>query len=153
MEQSRRQHYCARTTQVESIRQHLPGKMRVWREREDKRRPREWAHVKNKCDYHLSPFRLDRLDMDKWTNWEKRQQDWTLKAMKGGPGKGGKKEAQAWSKAGAESLCGREQAQESFSSRQWTLSNSYMKVTAFAALQLLLLPAVSASSQPSPRPV
>jgi len=47
----------------------------------------------------------------------------------------------------------REQAQELISSRQRTPSDSYVKVTASAALQLLLLPVVSASPQPSRQPV
>lgn len=57
MEQSRWRHYCAHTTQGESVGQHLPGKPRVWRGRADKRRPREWAHTRTKCNYHLGPLR------------------------------------------------------------------------------------------------
>lgn len=56
-----------------------------------------------------------------------------------------KKEAKAGNKANVESIREgrRKSEQESFSSRQRTPSDSNMKVTALAALQLLLLPAVS----------
>ena len=35
----------------------MPGKLRVWRERADKRWPRESVHRQTKCYYHLGPFR------------------------------------------------------------------------------------------------
>lgn len=139
VDQSRQWHYYAHTTRMENIRQHLSEKVRVWRDRTGKRWLREctqsqttWYHLRVACYGQRNRMgkRVERLDTEIDERGMRRER---------------KKEAKAGSKANAESIREgrRKSEQQSFSSRQRTPSDSNMKVTALAALQLLLLPAVS----------
>lgn len=109
--------------------------MRVWRDRTGKRWLRECTQSQTTCDYDLVPFGGCLL-------WTKEQNGKKIERLDTEINERGiRRESKKEAKAGREGR--RKSERESFSFRQRTPSDSNMKVTALATLQLLLLPAVS----------